>query len=215
MIYIYDIILNLTDNNRILEFFEWNEHDSIEHVKKIPLFRVNTKLIDDIINYDIKVDKKFLEDIKNYTELFDIKTKKNIEYACLLSDTSKVYAVEFSDNGKVLYRSSLLLDEEEEILDISDNLDETPINYKKIKPKNINFFLTRKELFVQNFLLKELKNSYNKKNIEKIKYLYEECFNNKKDDENLYEVLVDDIKNNFSKKHINLFNILTIKKVKK
>lgn len=215
MIYIYDIILNLTDDNRILEFFEWSEHDSVEHIKKIPLFKVSTSLMDDLINYEIKVDSNFLENIKNYTELFDIKTKKVIEYACLLSDGSKVIALEFSSSGKVLYRSSLLIDEEEEILDIVENLNRKEINYKKIKRKNINFFLTRKEFFIQNFLLKELKSSYKKKNIKKIKYLYEECFNKKGSDEDLYKILVDDIKNNFSSKHVKLFNILTTKQVKK
>ncbi len=214
MIYIYDIIINLTDNERILEFFEWNEHDSIEHVKKIPLFKVSTKFIDDIISNEIKVDSKFLESIKNYTELFDIKTKKIMEYATLVSDGSKVIALEFSENGKILYRSSLLLDEEEEILDIVENLDETEVKYKKLKSRNINNFLTRKELFIKNFLLKELKSSYKKKNINKIKYLYEECFN-KKDSSDFYNELVDDINNNFSDKHKKLFEILTMKEVKK
>ena len=214
MVYIYDIIINLTDDNRILEFFEWNEHDSIEHVKKIPLFKVSTNFIDDIISHEIKVDSKFLESIKNYTELFDIKTKKIMEYATLVSDGSKVIALEFSENGKVLYRSNLLLDEEEEILDIVENLDEKEIKYKKLKPRNINHFLTRKELFIKNYLLKDLKSSYKKKDINKIKYLYEECFD-KKDSTDCYNELVDDINNNFSDKHKKLFEILTMKEVKK
>ena len=214
MVYIYDIIINLTDDNRILEFFEWNEHDSIEHVKKIPLFKVSTNFIDDIISHEIKVDSKFLESIKNYTELFDIKTKKIMEYATLVSDGSKVIALEFSENGKVLYRSNLLLDEEEEILDIVENLDKKEIKYKKLKPRNVNHFLTRKELFIKNYLLKDLKSSYKKKDINKIKYLYEECFD-KKDSTDFYNELVDDINNNFSDKHKKLFEILTMKEVKK
>lgn len=216
MIYVYDIILNLTDDNRILEFFEWNEFDSVEHIKKIPLFKVNTSLIDVLIHDEIIVDKNFLENIKNLTELFSIKNKKNIEYACLFSDGSKCIAVEFSSSGKVLYRSYLLLDEEEEILDICDNLELVNINYKKIKSRKINFFLTRREFFIQNFLLNELKSSYRKKNYDKIKYLYEECFSkNKEDIKDIYKELVDDITNNFSLKHKNLFNILTMKEVKK
>ncbi len=215
MIYIYDIIINLTDDDRILEFYEWNEHDSIEHVKKIPLFKVNTTFIDDIISYEIKVDSKFLKSIKDYTELFDIKTKKIMEYACLVSDGSKVIALEFSESGKILYRSSLLLDEEEEILDIVDNVDEKDIKYKKIKSRNINYFLTRKELFIKNYLLKELKSSHRKKNINKIKYLYEECFDKKDSNSDFYKELVEDINNNFSNKHKRLFEILTMKEVKK
>ena len=202
MIYIYDIILNLTDDDRILEFFEWNEKDNIEHIKKIPLLKVNNTLMNDILNHEIKVDNNFLESIKNYTELFDIKKRKIMEYVCLFSDGPKVIASEFASNGKLLYRSSLLLDEEEEILDIVDNMDEQKINYKKLKPRNINFFLTRKELFIKNYLLKELKSSYKKNNI-------------KENSENMYKELIEDINNNFSNNHIKLFNILTMKEVKK
>ena len=61
MVYIYDIILNLTDDNRILEFFEWDQFDNIEHIKKIPLFRVNTSFIDDLINYEIKIEEDILK----------------------------------------------------------------------------------------------------------------------------------------------------------
>ena len=211
MIYVYDIILNLTDENRILEFFEWNEFDNVEHIKKIPLFKVNTSFIDMLINNEIEVDKQFLERIKNLTELFSIKNKKNIEYASLFSDGSKCIAVEFSSSGKILYRSYLLLDEEEEILDICDNLELVNINYKKLKNRKINFFLTRREFFIQNFLINELKSSYRKKNYDKIKYLYEECFSkNKEDISEIYKELVEDITNNFSKKHKELFNILTM-----
>ena len=73
-----------------------------------------------------------------------------------------------------MYRSGLLLDEEDEILDIVENLDIMKINYKKLKSRNIDFFLTRHEAFIKNYLLKELKSSYRKKNMNKIKYLYEE-----------------------------------------
>ena len=36
MTYIYDLLLNFTDDERILEFFEWNEKDEIINIKKIP-----------------------------------------------------------------------------------------------------------------------------------------------------------------------------------
>ncbi len=215
MVYIYDIILNLTDDNRILEFFEWDQFDNIEHIKKIPLFRVNTSFIDDLINYEIKIEEDILKKIKNLTELFDFKTRKVMEYVCLFSDGSKVIAGEFSKSGKIMYRSGLLLDEEDEILDIVENLDIMKINYKKLKSRNIDFFLTRHEAFIKNYLLKELKSSYRKKNMNKIKYLYEECFSNKKESADLYKELVEDISNNFSNRHVKLFKILTMKEVKK
>ena len=41
MNYYYDIVLNL--NEELYEFYEWEENDSIDFIKKIPLFRVSTK----------------------------------------------------------------------------------------------------------------------------------------------------------------------------
>ena len=41
MIYIYDVLLNWFKKGKIMESFEWNTNDEIDHVKKIPLIRVD------------------------------------------------------------------------------------------------------------------------------------------------------------------------------
>ena len=38
MIYVYDLLLNFQDVDRLVEFFEWSDDDLLEHIKKIPLF---------------------------------------------------------------------------------------------------------------------------------------------------------------------------------
>ena len=40
MNYIYDVLLNFFPNNTLIEFYEWQEKDSIDHVKKIPIIRI-------------------------------------------------------------------------------------------------------------------------------------------------------------------------------
>ena len=60
MTYIYDILLNFTDDERLLEFFEWEKEDTIEHIKKIPLIRVSTKQLETLINNQIIIEKNFL-----------------------------------------------------------------------------------------------------------------------------------------------------------
>ena len=49
MIYTYDILLNWTKNLHLIEFFEWNLEDDLEHIKKIPIFRVSDKVIKDLL----------------------------------------------------------------------------------------------------------------------------------------------------------------------
>ena len=70
MIYVYDMILNWMDKDRVYEFFEWEINDEIEHIKRIPLFKIKSNVFDDIINYDFKVDEEFLDKIHNLSEKY-------------------------------------------------------------------------------------------------------------------------------------------------
>ena len=94
MTYTYDVLLNFTDDNRIIEFFEWENEDILDHVKKIPLVRVSSKQLEELSNYNVIIDKTFLEKIRNIT--ISYKKTKNLEYATLISDLNKVIALEFN-----------------------------------------------------------------------------------------------------------------------
>ena len=215
MINVYDIVLNFSDN-RVYEFFEWDKKDDIEHIKKIPLFRVSTKVLSDILNKKVIVDANFLKDIKDKTEVFTNNNEAIIEYACLFCDLSRVIAVEFTDKGINTYKSFLLLDEEEEILDVTSSLSVATVAYQ-VKKNITHFkFLTRKEEFIKNYLIKDLKSSYTNKNYHKINYMYEECFayNNKKIEEK-YQELLHDLNTNFTDKYLDLFQILKLSSKRK
>ena len=43
MNYIYDVLLNFFPNNTLIEFYEWQEKDSIDHVKKYQIFEYQLK----------------------------------------------------------------------------------------------------------------------------------------------------------------------------
>lgn len=209
MTYIYDILLNFTDDKRILEFYEWSNNDYIDHIKKIPLYRVSSKKIENIINNDIIVDNNFLESIKNKTLIY--KNKNYIKYACLLSDCNKVVAVEFNDEGKSVYKSFLMLDEEEEVIDEVSDLEPYDLILKEINKNSINYFLTRQELYKQNYLKVEIDSLYKSKNFDKLNFLYEEIF----DFDNLnindrYKKFIDDITNNYNNKYNKLYNVVRL-----
>ena len=213
MTYIYDVVLNFTDDSRIIEFFEWTSEDIIEHVKKIPLVRVSSKQLSELINNNVKMDKLFLEKIKCSTTLY--KTK-NLEYAVLISDLNKVIGLEFNNQGEIISRSSLLLDEEEEIIEECYDIKQEELSYT-IKDKNKkDFFLTRTEDKKKRYLLKEMENIYKDKNIEKLTYLYEELY--KKDNlsfQEKYLKVKNDIEKNYSEIHNNLYEIVRLTYIKK
>lgn len=176
MIYIYDILLNLRQMDEGLEFYEWKEDDLIEHIKKVPLFKVSKTLIEDLFTNKLQLDITILPKIRNKAICYFNGETKQIPYLVLLSDGRKCFAIELDNKGNTLYKSSLLLDEEEEVLEMTEELVEMPIGYKKTKIKNNKDQLTRFEKDNQKFLLRELEKI--KDNKEEINYLYEEYFDN-------------------------------------
>ena len=176
MIYIYDILLNLRQMDEGLEFYEWKEDDLIEHIKKVPLFKVSKTLIEDLFTNKLQLDITILPKIRNKAICYFNGEIKQIPYLVLLSDGRKCFAIELDNKGNTLYKSSLLLDEEEEVLEMTEELVEMPIGYKKTKIKNNKEQLTRFEKDNQKFLLRELEKI--KDNKEEINYLYEEYFDN-------------------------------------
>lgn len=214
MTYIYDVLLNFTDDERIIEFFEWEEEDYPEHIKRIPLVRVSTKVLDDLLNKKVCVDKEFLNKIKGETSLY--KKTKNLEYATLISDLNKIIGLEFNSCGEVISRSSLLLDEEEELLDECCDLNEEKIVYKVLKKYSKESFLTRQEIKKKRYLIKEMDNLYEENNIDKLTFLYEEIF--KKDELSFYDKYIKiktELEDNYSSKHNKLYDIVRLTYTKK
>lgn len=185
MKYIYDIILNF--NDKYYDFFEWNDKDNIEYIKKIPVFKVSNEVIRDLKIDKIQVDLEFLENIYNKTDIYTNIGINKVEYICLFCSNDSVIGVEFNSKGISMYKSDLLIDESLDIIDYCSNIKEIKLNYKIIDYKNIKF-ITRKEEYMINFIKRELKYINESKDIDKLKYLYYECFN--KESKNL-NIIVD------------------------
>lgn len=214
MTYIYDLLLNFQDKERLVEFFEWSKHDVLEHVKKIPIVRVSSIDMDNFCFAEIKISKDFLDKIKGKTLLY--KKKKTIPYASLFCDLNRVVALEFSDQGEIIARSCLLLDEENEVTQGAVGIDEESISYKVIKKDNSFNFLTREEEFQKKYLLKEVSFLFEKKDVDKLSYLYEEVFGkDTRDIISKYERLVDDLTYHFDFRYRQLFDIVRLSYSKK
>lgn len=209
MTYIYDVLLNFCDDDNRLEFFEWKEEDSLEHIKKIPLFKISPMQMKELCDNKIKVSRAFLDLIKGQT--ISYKNKKDIKYGSLFTDQNKVISLEFDNKGIVISRSFLLLDEEEDIIDESFDTEEITLSYNIIKQYDIDPFLTREESFKKKFLLKELTNLYNENNLDKFNYLYEERF--KKDKltfDERFKKITTDLKENYNSKYNEIYDIVCL-----
>lgn len=214
MTYIYDVLLNFTEDERVYEFFEWEKDDEVEHIKRIPLYRVSTKSLEEILTHNIILNIDFLEEIKDKT--LSYKKNINLEYAMLVTDLNKIIALEFNNKGKIIARSNLLLDEEEEIIEEAYDVLEEKIIYTLDNKIKRTSFLTRKEEKQQKYLIQEINYLYKEKLYDKLNFLYNELYT--KDNipiDKKYEILIQDLTNNYNYKHNNLYEIVRLTYTKK
>lgn len=199
MTYIYDIVLNFTDVNRYFDVYEWEKDDHLVNIKKALILRVNNKVLNDFIKYKIKVNKTFLEFIKDKSMCYK---KDKIKYLVILSNGEKSVGFSFDELGNILYKSSLLFDEEEIINKMALKIDKSDIIYTNYD-NEYDFSLPRHFLEKNKYVNKELKSLYNLKKYEELRYIYYEIFNDIESDNKLiYERLLN------YKEYINKYDYL-------
>lgn len=216
MIYTYDILLNWTKDTKLLDFYEWTLEDDLEHIKKIPIIRISEVMLKDLLTSKIKIDKSFLFKIKCKTESYFHNEVDIIDYAVIVTTLKKAIALELDNEGNVIYKSNLLLDEEEEILEIGEELVVMDIPYKVVKKNNKIAYLTRKEEEEKKFLVKEIKKIKLNKEESKLNYLYKEFFTKEIDSFNdKLKLIEEEISKDYNKFHHKLYNLLKLSTIKK
>ena len=209
MNYYYDIILNWNEQNAY-EFFEWNDYDALELIKKIPLIKVKHKVLLDLIGNNIRVEKSFLELIQDKTLISDKKNFKKIEYACLFTDAKNVIALEFNNDGLTISRSNLLIDDELNVQEVIYGIKETTFSYEIINKLEKRNHL-RQEIEAKKLILLEIKNLYKEKDHNKLKYLYYEYKKENVDDmDYIYEHIINDLNQKMNKDTLKLYHIIKL-----
>lgn len=204
MNYYYDIVLNFQEKNYM--FYEWEEEDSIDIIKKIPIFQVNIKTFKDLINNEINVDLEFLKSIENRTEL----KNKTLKYVALFASKNGAIALEFNNEGQSIYRSFLQVDDELGAIEMLFTLPVYKLNYTILKKISISKNL-RKEDNIKNFIKKEIDLLYNKKEIDKLKYLYNEWFLKDNDDIlKIYNEMNKKLQDKLSDREITIYNLIRL-----
>lgn len=216
MIYTYDILLNWTKEERLKEFYEWTLEDDLEHIKKMPIIRIRESLLKDLLTSKVKIDKTFLSKIKYKSESYFHNEIDVIDYAVIVTTEKKALALELDNEGNVMYKSSLLIDEEEEVLEIGEDLVVMDIPYEVITKNKKVSYLTRKEEEEKKFLIKEMKKIKQNKEESKLNYLYKEFFIDDVESFNdKLTILEKEISKDYNSFHHNLYNLLKLSTIKK
>ena len=213
MNYIYDVILNF--QKEYYDFYEWNKNDNIYHMRKIPIIKINNKQFFEIKNNTIRFDEETLKffNTKNIlAERFKKNSISKIRNTIILGDEYEALAIKLNKNGLINFKSALLPDEQDDVIEILKFQKEFKLNYQIIHNQKTNNFKTRFELENEKFIINELNKIYNEKNIQKLNYLCLECFN--KPEKNINEAYKK-LKKEIKKANSNFQKIYEIFKISK
>lgn len=204
MNYYYDLVLNF--NETAFMFYEWNENDVIEFIKKIPLFSVNNKVLKDLIYNEIVVDKEFLNLIEDKCEL----KNGTLKYVALFASKNGAIALEFNNDGKSISRSFLQVDDEIGVTEMLYTIPLFKFDYTLGQKIKINKNL-RIEEDIKKFIELEIDSLYKKGNFDKLKYLYNEWFLKDSDDLNIiYKDMKEKLKGDLTDKEMNIYNLIRL-----
>ena len=211
MNYIYDVILDF--QKEYYDFYEWNKNDNIFHMRKIPILKINEKQFNEIKNNIVQFSEAT-------TKLFNFKTaerfKQNnitkMKYTIIISTENQAMGIKINKNGIIQLKSSLLPDEQDDVIEIIKFQNDAKLEYKIIKNNKNNNFKTRFEIENENFIYNELDKVYEQKNIQKLNYIYLECFN--KQEPNI-DLAYKKLKSEISKTNENFKKIYNIFKMTK
>lgn len=192
MNYNYNIKVNLKD--KLINFYEWESKDKITILKKVPIFKVNEKSYEEIINKKIKVGKDFLNKISLSNN------------TCIFCSDIDTICIKFNNEGLKDKISKLDLVEEKEILDEMLNKQKSKIKYTIISNENTYSYKTRKEIRIINDIVGYIEKEKNNNDL--IDYLYYEWFNKNTNKKDKYIELIKSIKENYTEKHNNFYKII-------
>ncbi|MEG2321935.1 MAG: DUF3603 family protein [Bacilli bacterium] len=204
MNYIYDILINY--NNNLYDIYDWNKEDTIIHIRKIPVFKLDTNILLNLVENKVKVDKDFLIKIFNKTEMFKKNKVAVLEYCFLATDLEEVIAFKLDKDGCIIAYSKLLVEEEIEVLEYGQSMNKYDLKYDVVKKLKPNYFKTRKELVIRNYIIKQIKETIKNNDVDKLKYLYFDCFKKNIKKDNLIHNIYKDLEDNWDNVYLKVFD---------
>lgn len=209
MVYVYDTLVNL--NEELIDFYDWEESDDYVHIRRVPLYKVNSIDYMNFVTKKVRLDEEELSKLYDKAQIFSNRGIDSLKYAFVVTDGNGAVILEFNDKGFISKRSKFIVNEEMEIIDMAKSVREEKIKYNVVSKKINRSTMIRSEKKILNDILEELNSIKNDK--EKIDYLYYEWFDSNDGDDKYFK-LVSDLKSKFTDKHmefLELLNLLTIK----
>ncbi len=209
MVYVYDTLVNL--NEELIDFYDWEESDDYVHIRRVPLYKVNSIDYMNFVTKKVRLDEEELSKLYDKAQIFSNRGIDSLKYAFVVTDGNGAVILEFNDKGFISRRSKFIVNEEMEIIDMAKSVREEKIKYNVVSKKINRSTMIRSEKKILNDILEELNSIKNDK--EKIDYLYYEWFDSNDGDDKYFK-LVSDLKSKFTDKHmefLELLNLLTIK----
>ncbi len=199
MNYIYDIILNF--NEEFYDFYEWKNNDNVINVRKIPVLKVDENTYVSLRNNRVQVSMETIDSLKKNFSLYNEKIEGNI--ICLITNGMSAFGVMFNSNGYLIKRSSMLFDEEEEVIDESENIKEIKIEFiknEKQKSNNISRIVKEKQKFIKDYI-SSLDDELT------LKYIYYDYFEKEENKNNIKEILLSEINSKWNSKLSKLYDL--------
>ena len=199
MNYIYDIILNF--NEEFYDFYEWKNNDNVINVRKIPVLKVDENTYVSLRNNRVQVSMETIDSLKKNFSLYNEKIEGNI--ICLITNGMSAFGVMFNNNGYLIKRSSMLFDEEEEVIDESENIKEVKIDFiknEKQKSNNISRIVKEKQKFIKDYI-SSLDDELT------LKYIYYDYFEKEENKNNIKEILLSEINSEWNSKLSKLYDL--------
>lgn len=199
MNYIYDIILNF--NEEFYDFYEWKNNDNVINVRKIPVLKVDENTYISLKNNKVQVSMETIDSLKKNFSLYNEKIEGNI--ICLITNGMSAFGVMFNNNGYLIKRSGMLFDEEEEVIDESENIKEVKIDFiknEKQKSNNISRIVKEKQKFIKDYI-SSLDDELT------LKYIYYDYFEKEENKNNIKEILLSEINSEWNSKLSKLYDL--------
>lgn len=199
MNYIYDIILNF--NEEFYDFYEWKSNDNVINVRKIPVLKVDENTYIALRNNKVQVSLETIEVLKKNFSLYNEKIEGNI--ICLITNGMSAFGVMFNNNGYLIKRSSMLFDEEEEVIDESENIKEVKIEFiknEKQEKNNVSRIVKEKRKFINDYI-SSLDDELT------LKYIYYDYFEKEENKNNIKEILLKEITRKWNNKLSKLYDL--------
>lgn len=206
MIYIYDLTLNF--NDRLYDFYDWKDTDSITHYRKIPLIKLSDKKYDKFLNNKVVVDEELLSLVRDKAQQYKGRMLKTVKYAFVLTNGFDAFAVMLDDGGTSVKKSKLVIGEELEVIDLANNLKVKDVSFNIVCKDNFVNKFTRDEEVIINDVVSKIND--HKDNLELLKYLYYEWNNKIYVGKSCYDDLIKDVTSQYSDKLNKLNEILNL-----